>query len=47
LLHLGIAATMLIVFPYPLFLVAFAPFYRVERLWIDRPDRLRRGAQVR
>lgn len=47
LLHLGIAATMLIVFPYPLFLVAFAPFYRIERLWTDRPRWLRRGAQVR
>jgi len=47
LLHLGIAATMLIVFPYPLFLVAFAPFYRVERLWTDRPDWLRRRAQAR
>ena len=46
LLHLGIAATMLIVFPYPLFLVAFAPFYRVERLWTDRPLRLRGRAQA-
>jgi hypothetical protein len=41
LLHAGIAVTMLIVFPYPLFLVAFAPFYRVERLWTDRPAWLR------
>jgi hypothetical protein len=47
LLHLGIAATMLIVFPSPLFLVALAPFYRVERLWTDRPQWLRGGAQVR
>lgn len=31
LLHLAIAATMAIVFPYPLFLVAFAPFFEVER----------------
>ena len=30
-LHAGIAALMLVVFPYPLFLVAFAPFYRLER----------------
>ncbi len=44
LLHAGIAATMLIVFPYPLFLVAFAPFYRVERLWTGRPNWLRSGA---
>ncbi len=44
LLHAGIAATMLIVFPYPLFLVAFAPFYRVERLWTGRPSWLRSGA---
>jgi hypothetical protein len=44
LLHAGIAATMLIVFPYPLFLVAFAPFFRVERLWTDRPSWLRSGA---
>lgn len=47
LLHLGIAATMFIVFPFPLFLVAFAPFYRVERLWTDRPRWLRRGVQAR
>jgi HTTM domain len=32
LLHAGIAALMFVVFPYPLFLVAFAPFYRLERL---------------
>ena len=44
LLHVGIAATMLIVFPYPLFLVAFAPFYRVERLWTGRPNWLRSDA---
>ncbi len=44
LLHAGIAATMLIVFPYPLFLVAFAPFYRVERLWTGRPIWLRSNA---
>ena len=44
LLHAGIAAAMLIVFPYPLFLVAFAPFYRVERLWTGRPNWLRSDA---
>ena len=37
LMHLGILAFMLIAFPLPLFLVAFAPLYRVERLWTDRP----------
>jgi len=31
-MHFAIVATMLIAFPYPLFLVAFAPFYRLERL---------------
>lgn len=31
-LHAGIAALMFVVFPYPLFLVAFAPFYRLERI---------------
>ena len=46
-LHVGIAASMLIVFPYPLFLVAFAPLYRIERLWTDRPEWLRRGVQDR
>jgi hypothetical protein len=37
LLHAGIAALMLVVFPYPLFLVAFAPFYRLERMagWVS------------
>jgi hypothetical protein len=30
LFHIGIAATMAIAFPYPLTLVAFAPFYAVE-----------------
>jgi hypothetical protein len=38
LMHLGILAFMLIAFPFPLFLVAFAPLYRVERLWLDRPS---------
>ena len=37
LLHAGVLAFMLIGFPYPLFLVAFAPFFRIERLWTDRP----------
>ncbi len=36
-MHLGILAFMLIGFPTPLFLVAFAPLYRIERLWTDRP----------
>lgn len=41
-MHAGILAFMLVGFPYPLLLVAFAPFYRVERLWTDRPSWLRR-----
>jgi uncharacterized membrane protein YphA (DoxX/SURF4 family) len=46
LMHLGILAFMLIAFPLPLFLVAFAPLYRIERLWTDRPSwLLRRPAQ--
>ncbi len=32
LLHVGIAAAMFVVFPYPLFLVAFAPLFRLERI---------------
>lgn len=36
-LHAGIVALMLVVFPYPLSLVAFAPFYRLERAarWVS------------
>jgi hypothetical protein len=41
-MHLGILAFMLIAFPLPLFLVAFAPLYRIERLWTDRPVWMRR-----
>jgi hypothetical protein len=37
LMHVGILAFMLIGFPMPLFLIAFAPLYRIERLWTDRP----------
>ncbi len=47
LMHLGVLAFMLIGFPFPLFLVAFAPLYRIERLWIDRPIWLRRSAGQR
>ena len=36
LLHAGVLVFMLIGFPYPLFLVAFAPFFRIERLWTHR-----------
>jgi hypothetical protein len=43
LMHVGILAFMLIVFPFPLFLVAFAPLYRVERLWSERPAWLLRS----
>jgi hypothetical protein len=45
LMHVGILAFMLIGFPMPLSLVAFAPLYRIERLWTDRPARLRRSAR--
>lgn len=41
LMHLGILLTMRIGFPYPLFLVAFAPFFRVERLATVLPNRHR------
>ena len=41
-MHIGILAFMLIGFPMPLFLVAFAPLYRIERLWTDRPSWTRR-----
>ena len=44
LMHLGVLAFMLIGFPFPLVFVAFAPLYRVERLWTDRPVRLRRSS---
>ncbi len=37
-MHLGILVFMLIVFAFPLFLVAFAPLYRIERLWLERPS---------
>ncbi len=47
LMHLGVLAFMLIGFPFPLFFVAFAPLYRVERLWTDRPARLRRSSDQR
>jgi hypothetical protein len=32
LMHVAIAATMFVVFPYPISLIAFAPFFRIERL---------------
>jgi hypothetical protein len=41
LFHVGIAATMAIAFPYPLSLVAFAPFYAVEVPVIRAGKRLR------
>lgn len=31
-MHAAIAASMLVVFPYPLFLVAFLPFFELERV---------------
>jgi HTTM domain len=45
-MHAAVAALMLIVFPFPLFLVAFAPLYRIERLWTDRPVWMRRQVAV-
>jgi hypothetical protein len=47
LLHVGVLAFMLIGFPFPLFFVAFAPLYRVERLWTDRPSWLARSVGQR
>ena len=44
LMHLGVLAFMLIGFPFPLVLVAFAPLYRVERMWTERPSWLRRSS---
>lgn len=42
--HAAVAATMFVLFPYPLALVAFAPLYRLERWrWPGRqPERRRR-----
>ena len=42
LMHAGILVFMLIGFPMPLLLVAFAPLYRIERLWTARPRWARR-----
>jgi hypothetical protein len=42
LMHVAIAALMFVVFPYPLFVVAFAPFYDLEHLvgaWDRRHNR--------
>jgi hypothetical protein len=48
LLHVGVAVLMYVVFPFPLFLVAFGPFYRLEelprRLALTRRARPRRAA---
>jgi len=46
LMHVGILAFMLIGFPMPLVLVAFAPLYRIERLWTQRPSWLRRSSST-
>jgi len=46
LMHVGILAFMLIGFPMPLFLVAFAPLYRIERLWTRRPSWARRSSST-
>jgi hypothetical protein len=41
LMHAAIAGTMLVLFPYPLVLVAFAPLYDLERLATVLPLRQR------
>ncbi len=46
-MHLGVLAFMLIGFPMPLFLLAFAPLFRIERLWTDRPRWLLRPVPQR
>jgi hypothetical protein len=46
LMHVAIALVMFVVFPYPLWLVAFAPFYDLEHLaaaWDRRADRRAHG----
>ena len=40
--HVGVAAVMAIIFPYPLLGLAFAPFFAVERLPLRLPARLTR-----
>jgi hypothetical protein len=40
-MHLAIALTMYIVFPYPLFVVAFAPLYDLEKLGSAAASKLR------
>jgi hypothetical protein len=47
LMHFGVLVFMLIGFAFPLFLVAFAPLYRVERLWTERPLPRRRSSVQR
>ncbi len=48
-MHAAIAALMLVVFPYPLFLVAFAPFFALERAveWVGTVTRKRSDAERR
>jgi hypothetical protein len=46
LMLVAIAALMFVTFPYPLFLVAFAPFYRLERLSEKTSSCLRRFART-
>jgi hypothetical protein len=45
LMHVTIAVLMYVTFPYPLFLVAFAPFYRLEHLAAKATSGLRRFAR--
>jgi hypothetical protein len=44
--HAGVVAVMMILFPYPLFGLAFAPFFAVERLPLRLPERLTRGRRL-
>lgn len=47
--HLGVLALMAILFPYPVTFIAFAPFFRTERLasWFRRLAPRARGAPTR
>ena len=38
-MHAAIAATMFVVFPYPLALIAFAPLFRLERFCVPEAHR--------
>lgn len=46
-MHVAIAAAMFVVFPYPLFLLAFAPFFPLERLRTVGGQRLAAASRAR